>query len=129
MEVGPHPAYFHDLFPILSIYCYGPSALLAEQQGSAPQNEPVNLEGLRDLNDLEARLVASRDIQRAARTRQLEAVSNGKWSLALDGERHGLKIVTVEQPGWIGQAIRKEGETVALSIFRSPAASVGKATS
>lgn len=122
VEVGPHSAYFHDLFPILSIYCYGPSALLAERQGITPRNEPVDMDGLRDLDDLESRLHASRDAQRAARTSQVAAVSNGKWTATLDDERHGLKVVTVEQPGWMGQAVRQNGETVALTVFRSVAA-------
>jgi hypothetical protein len=126
VEVVPHTAYFHDLFPILSIYCYGPSALLAERQGIATRNEPVDLDGLRDLDDLEARLNTSRESQRTARTRQLAAVSNGKWTATLDEERHGLKVVTVEQPGWMGQTVRRDGETVALSIFRSPAGTKGK---
>ena len=37
VEVGPHATYFHDLFPILSIYCYGPSALLAERHDHHPE--------------------------------------------------------------------------------------------
>ncbi len=118
VEVAPNPAYWQDLAPILNIYCYGPAALLAERQGWQPARKPLNLEDLRDLDDLAGRLASTRAREEAARVGQLTSLAAATWNGTLAEERHSLRIITLEQQGWAGQMVREgAGQMVYLSVF------------
>ncbi|MCA9072171.1 MAG: hypothetical protein KDA84_24755, partial [Planctomycetaceae bacterium] len=56
VEVAPNENYWSQLAPVLSMYCYGPAALMAERRGHQRVSEPLDLEGLSGLDDLAARL-------------------------------------------------------------------------
>jgi hypothetical protein len=141
IEVAPTAEYWQDIAPILTIYCYGPAALMAERRRWEPSREAVDLHDLRDLGDLERRLRETRERERRARTDEVEAVARAAWDYTAEEDRHGLRVLTAQQGGttqdgttqdgttqdgttqgdWQGQIVRSgdhESEAVYLSLFR-----------
>jgi hypothetical protein len=117
IEVAPTSTYWQDVFPILTIYCYGPAAIMAERRRWAPARQPLDLEGLRDVDDLEQRLHQTREWERTARIAEVEGVTQATWSYDVDEDRHGLRVLSAKRGDWQGQLVRADGETVYLSLF------------
>lgn len=119
VEVAPNPTCWQDLWPILNIYCYGSAALLAERQHQEAARSKLDLEGLLDLNDLARRLEETRSREKRARVDLIRELSNLSWNYAVDTDRHGLRILNIEQNTWIGQMVREGSETLYLSVFQN----------
>jgi ARG and Rhodanese-Phosphatase-superfamily-associated Protein domain len=117
LEVAPTPSYWQDLFPILTMYCYGPAALMAERKRWATERQVVDLEGLTGLDDLERRLGEARASERASRIATVEALVSADWSQDVDEERAGLRVVSAVREEWRGQVVRSDTETVYESLF------------
>jgi hypothetical protein len=117
IEVAPTPSYWQDLFPILTMYCYGPAALMAERKRWTIERQPVDLEGLADLGDLERRLTETRASERTARIDAVEALVRADWSLDVDEERAGLRVLAAERDEWRGQIVRTDDQLVYQSLF------------
>jgi len=118
IEVAPTPAYWQDIFPILTIYCYGPAALMAERRRWESTRHPLDLDGLRDLDDLEQRLQQTRDRERRARVDDVEAVTRAEWSYSAEEDRHGVRVLAAEHGDWQGQLVRSGEEAIYVSLFR-----------
>lgn len=121
VEVGPNADYFADLFPILAIYCYGPSALLAERNKPPADRPRIDLTGLRDLDDLGRRLEEDRQAHARARAAQIGDLAKRRWKGRVEEERCGLRVSTISDDGWIGQTVRDSQCLRYLSVFRTPA--------
>jgi hypothetical protein len=118
VEVAPTSAIWRDLAPILNIYCYGPAALLAEQEGHPIGWPGVDLDGLTDLDDLADRLVRSRRQHAILRSEALGALADAGWSCQDESVCHGLSIRTIGWESWAGQVVLDGQDTDYLSIFR-----------
>jgi hypothetical protein len=118
IEAGPNPAFWRDVGPVLTLYCYGPAALQAERHGWQPAGRPVDLDGLADLDDLARRLQEARREEAIDRCEQIRRTAAAAWQLSIDECRHGLQVVTAEHDGWMGQAVLEKAEPVYLSLFR-----------
>jgi hypothetical protein len=103
------------------IYCYGPAALLAEQEGDPTGRPELDLEGLADLDDLADRLDRSRRQHALARSEALGALAGAGWSCHEESLRHGLTIRTIGWESRAGQVVLDGSETLSLSVFRNPA--------
>ncbi len=119
LEISPSAAAFADMHPVLSIYCYGPAALLADRQGSGSSRVAVDLAELTDIADLSNRLQTARRTQRDDRLRQLSELLNAKWKSKSDEHRHGYRVSTVQSTGWIGQTVHRGQRLTSLSVFRA----------
>ena len=119
VELAPNAAGWRDLAPILSIYCYGPAALLAEQEGYPTGRPELDLDGLADLDDLADRLDRSRRQHALARSDALGALAGAGWSCQEESHRHGLTIRTIGWDLWAGQVVLGESDTLYLSVFRN----------
>jgi hypothetical protein len=117
IEVAPTSTYWQDIFPILTIYCYGPAAIMAERRRWEPARQPLDLEDLRDVDDLERRLHEARERERTARIAEVEGVMQATWSYDVDEDRHGLRVLSAKQRDWQGQLVHADGEAVYLSLF------------
>jgi hypothetical protein len=120
VEVAPNPAYWSDLAPVLAIYGYGPSALLARDRGLVPPRPPLALDGLSDLDDLAERLEESRRRQQLAFAAQVREVLDGVEGWKVEEKRHGLAVETHLAGHWAGQRVMKNKEVVYLSYFSDP---------
>ncbi|GER84590.1 MAG: hypothetical protein IMW90_10790 [Thermogemmatispora sp.] len=119
VEVAPNSAYWAELLPVLLIYCYGSSALLAERQRRAPARPTFNLEDLRDLDDLQQRLAEARRREQGAHLAQLCTVASLHKQARPAEEHAGLRLLSVSHGGWLGQMVYAGSEMVYLSLFRS----------
>ena len=125
IEMGPSTEFFADLLPIYSIYCYGPSALLAERTGIESRNNSVDLTGLIDLNDLSRRLERSRNEQLQARHEQIRALLESQWKVDSCELVKNCRVTTISREHsrwpehWMGQTVHVDDELAYLSIFRS----------
>jgi hypothetical protein len=117
VELAPTAAYWQDLFPILTMYCYGPAALMAERKRWTTERQVVDLEGLTDLDDLEQRLGEARASERTARVAAVEALTGANWNQDVEEERAGLRVLSAEHEEWRGQVVRSDDETVYMSLF------------
>jgi hypothetical protein len=117
IELGPTAAYWQDLFPILTMYCYGAAALMAERKRWTTERQAVELEELADLDDLERRLQNARVTERTARIAAVEALTSADWSQDVEEERAGLRVLSAEREEWRGQLVRSDTETVYQSLF------------
>ena len=117
VELAPNAAGWRDLAPILSIYCYGPAALLAEQEGYPTGRRELDLAGLVDLDDLDDRLVRSRRQHALARSDALGALAGAGWSCHEEPVRHGLTVRTIGWESWAGQVVLDGSDTLYLSVF------------
>ena len=121
VELAPNAACWRDLAPILSIYCYGPAALLAEQEGYPTGRPELDLDGLAGLDDLADRLDRSRRQHALARSDALGALAGAGWSCHEESVRHGLTVRTIGWESWAGQVVLDGSDTLYLSVFRDPA--------
>jgi hypothetical protein len=123
VEVAPNPAYWQDLGPILTIYGYAPSAVLALDRGHNDSREPLDLDGLADVDDLADRLAIDRLRQQhhyADVVRKEVDGLDAAW--VSDEKRHGLQVQTHLGPSWAGQRVLEEDDLVYLSVFSPPPA-------
>jgi hypothetical protein len=120
IELTPNAAGWRDLAPILRIYCYGPAALLAEQEGYPAGRPELDLDGLADLDDLADRLDRSRRQHALGRSDALGALVGAGWSGHEESLRHGLTIRTIGWQSWAGQVVLDDSDTLYLSVFRNP---------
>ncbi|WP_141727787.1 ARPP-1 family domain-containing protein [Thermogemmatispora onikobensis] len=119
VEVTPNSAYWTEMLPVLLIYCYGSAALLAEHQHRAPARPVLDLEGLRDLDDLQQRLAEARRQEQEQRLTQLSSLAS-LYKRARPAEEHaGLRLLSISQGEWLGQIVYAGSEVVYLSLFRS----------
>lgn len=118
IEVTPNAAYWADVGPILNIYCYGSAALLAERHQLKPQRHTLDIEGLKGLDDLAARLADARQRDALEQIDLIEATSALNWQESEEKGANGLRVVDLAQGEWAGQMV-KDGSNVAyLSLFR-----------
>jgi hypothetical protein len=118
VEVAPNAAVWRDLAPVLNIYCYGPTALLAEQ-GDYPIGRPaLDVDGLTGLDDLADRLARSRRQHAVLRSEALGALAGAEWSSHDESVRHGLTIRTIGWGSWAGQVVLDGSHVNYLSVFR-----------
>jgi hypothetical protein len=118
IELVPTAGCWSDLAPILNIYCYGPTALRAEQEGFPVSRVAPDLDGLADLDDLAARLEDSRRQHALARSEALGALAGAGWNCLDESAHHGLTIRTIGWESWAGQVVLDESDTLYLSVFR-----------
>jgi hypothetical protein len=119
IEVAPNAAYWQDIAPILTIYCYGSAALLADQLQMGVVHQPVQLDALNTVADLKQRLVETRAQDQALHFEALRECIEAPWNSLPEAESQGLNIATLSQDTWSGQSV-KDGETLLyLSTFRS----------
>ncbi|MBE3561968.1 MAG: hypothetical protein IMW89_22505 [Ktedonobacteraceae bacterium] len=118
VEVGPNPAYWADIGPILAIYCYGAAALLAERHQLKAQRQVVDLEGLTGVEDLRQRLAETRRQETAERVDLIQALSSLSWKYGHNEKQSGLRVVDLTQGEWAGQAVKDGQQVVYLSVFR-----------
>lgn len=118
VEVAPTVEVWRELAPILNIYCYGPAALLAEQEGYPSGRAALELDGLVDLDDLADRLDRSRRQHAILRSEALGALADAEWSCQEESVRHGLLTKTIGWETWAGQVVLDGSYTSYLSIFR-----------
>jgi hypothetical protein len=130
VEVAPNAAYWQDVAPILTMYCYGLAAVLAAQRGQESARQPLDLDGLADLDDLARRLDAARRHDDDQHVETLCQLADLPWSADPDpaGERHGLRVLTAAADDWRGQLVRDGADTVYLSAFRDVTAGAEDAT-
>ena len=121
IEIAPSESYFADVFPILSIYCFGPEVLAAEREGLKDHGFRANLDSLTGLDDLRRRMNDSRKQHLDARSNTIEVLSGKKWRSKKCEHRKGFSVSTIETEGWIGQAVKQGDQLVYLSIFRDSA--------
>jgi hypothetical protein len=118
IELAPTAAVWRDLAPIYNIYCYGPAALLAEQESYPTGRTALDLDGLADLDDLVRRLDRSRRQHASLRWEALGALAGADWSCHDESFRHGLSIRTIGWESWAGQVVLDGSQTNYLSVFR-----------
>lgn len=119
VEVFADPKQFAQLLPVLSIYCYGPSAILCDLETTERRSgRRLDLLGIRDLDDLAERLAESRAVDERSRVEPLQDLCDEAWETTAFIERHGLRALTVSHDRWIGQVVREGDETVYLSLVR-----------
>lgn len=119
VEVAPNTAYWQELAPILTMYCYGPAALLAERRGCERVAESLDLEALVDLDDLAARLRDVRIREAATRAEIVEEFACQQWGETREEDSHGLQLATLKSASWSGQLIRDAGKQLRYaSVFR-----------
>jgi hypothetical protein len=119
VEVAPNSRYWAELLPVLTIYCYAPAALLASYQGVSRPHLPLDLEGLRDLDDLQSRLLTIRRQELAQRLEQLVPLASLEQKGRFTKQPAGLRLLDLKQSDWLGQAVYAGTEMVYLSLFRS----------
>ncbi|WP_376795567.1 ARPP-1 family domain-containing protein [Thermogemmatispora sp.] len=119
LEVAPNSAYWQELLPVLLIYCYGPAALLAERQQRTASRPTFELEGLRDLDDLQQRLYEARRQERRLHLEQICSVATLHKQARSQEEHAGLRVLSINHGEWLGQAVCSGSEVVYLSLFRS----------
>jgi hypothetical protein len=122
VEVAPNPAYWQDLSPILAIYGYAPSAVLAQDRGLGAKRQPLDLDGLEDLDDLAARLQTDRSRQQHDQAEAVRREVDGLDGWVRDETRHGLQVQTLLGQRWAGQRVCERDELVYLSVFASEVA-------
>lgn len=120
VEVMPSPDFYRELAPILSIYCYGPSAVLAERNETQSPRHVMDLSCLMDVEDLRDRLQTSRRIQLATCVDEVCRVADQKWKAKSDEHRGDLRVSTVVADGWAGQTVHRAEQLVYLSVFWDP---------
>ena len=126
IEVAPHEAFWKQLAPILAIYCYGPAALLAEGRGCERASEPLDLDGLADLDDLAGRLRDVRAREADHRADIVQELATLFFDQQVDEDRHGLRVVTLSHEPWIGQVVRRGQQSLYISVFRNVVAQLGQ---
>lgn len=119
VELAPSAEVWSELWPILAIYCYGPAAVRAVQHRAQHRREPLDLEGLRDLDDLEERLRRTRRQELVARVEPVRQLSQHDWEATTEEDRHGFSVFTLRCGSWRGQLVRGGTETAHLSLFRT----------
>ncbi|HEY4389494.1 MAG TPA: hypothetical protein VGN34_34065, partial [Ktedonobacteraceae bacterium] len=100
IEVAPDAACWQDVAPILTIYCYGAAALLAEQLNLQAPHEPVQLADITDLANLAQRLTEARGREQETHLQMVRERADASWDSALQAETQGLRIVTLSQDAW-----------------------------
>jgi hypothetical protein len=118
VELAPTAGCWRDLAPVLGIYCYGPTAVRAEQEGFLAVRPAPDLDGLADLDDLASRLDRARRLHADARTEALGALSGAGWSCVGEEVRHGLTLRTLAWESWAGQVVLDGPDVLYLSAFR-----------
>jgi hypothetical protein len=126
VEVAPSAAYWRELAPVLTMYCYGPAALLAERRGLERMSEPLDLEALADLDDLASRLRDVRARETSQRSDILDELAALPFDEKIDEERHGLRVSTVAAAPWAGQLARDGRQIVYASVFRDVLSALGR---
>ena len=126
VEVAPHVVYWQELSPILAMYCYGPAALLAERRGYERVSEPLDLDGLTDLDDLAGRLRDVRVREANGRADIVQELATLFFDQQVDEDRHGLRVVTLGYNPWVGQVVRDGRQIVYASVFRDVVAQLGR---
>lgn len=118
LELAPNSRFFAELYPVLNIYCYGPAELQARRRQWTSHRQPLELSGLADLEDLRRRLHAARDAERQALAEELERLAELPFEVAVEEDRHGLRVQTLRHGDWAGQQVHDGQQTVYLSLFR-----------
>ena len=118
VEVAPNSAYWEDIGPILTIYCYGSAALLGERRNLQAVRQAIDVEGLSDIDDLARRLAETREQEHAGRVKLIEEVSGQAWDFSVEAETQGLRIVHLSHGQWAGQMVKDGQNLVYLSAFR-----------
>jgi hypothetical protein len=90
---------------------------MAERRRWTTERQPVDLEGLTGLDDLERRLGEARASERTARNVAVEALVRANWNQDVEEERAGLRVLSAEHEEWRGQLVRTDDETVYMSLF------------
>jgi hypothetical protein len=101
---------------------------MAERRRWESARQPLDLEQLADLDDLERRLRQTRERERQTRVDELDAFTRATWSYQAEEDRHGLRVLTAGQDDWQGQLVRAGEEAVYLSLFRDVTAQPSAAT-
>lgn len=128
IEVAPHETYWQQLSPVSAMYCYGPAALLAERRGYNRVTEPLDLDGLTDLDDLAGRLRDVRAREANGRTDIVQDLATLFFDQQVDEDRHGLRVITLSDKPWVGQVVRDGRQIVYASLFRDVVAHLGRDT-
>lgn len=118
VEVGPDAAYWQDVGPILNIYSYGAAALLAERYRWQQKRQTIDLESVKNLDDLERCLSEVRQQEMLERVDLVYALSNLAWKQIPGEQKAGLQIVDLEQGEWSGQSVQDGEKLLYLSVFR-----------
>ena len=126
IELAPNEIYWQGLAPVLAMYCYGPAALLAAQRGHELVNKPIELQDLRDMDDLASRLENVRAREMDDRTDSVEHLATLFFDQQVDEERHGLRVTTLGYKPWSGQVVRDDRRIMYASVFRDVNAELGR---
>lgn len=119
VEVLPDAINLEDMLPVFAIYGYGPAALLREvQEVEPPARRPLDLHGLRDVDDLAERLRESRFAEGRQRCQSVRALAARPWTTRLEREELGSSLLTLESEGWTGQLVRRGQDVVYASLFK-----------
>lgn len=118
VEVGPNPAYWQTVGPILTIYSYGAAALLAERHRLNTQRQVVDLDGIQNLEDLNLRLNETRQQETRDRIDHLNALAGLAWKQAASEEQARMQIINLEEGEWVGQTVQGSDGMLYLSVFR-----------
>jgi hypothetical protein len=118
VEVAPNVAYWSDVGPILTMYCYGAAALQAERHQLQSTRAPLNLDGLANLDDLAQRLQQARSQDEATYRSGLETFAQDTWKYNPEEGKKGLEVLSLASQEWVGQIVRSNQQIVYLSVFR-----------
>lgn len=119
VEVGPDPAYWSDVGPILTMYCYGAAALQAERHKLQSARTLLNLHALTSLDELAQRLSIARQQDERAYLQELETLGRQSWRHQPEEKQQKLQVTHLVSQEWMGQSVQTDDrQIVYLSIFR-----------
>jgi len=118
VEIAPNTAYWSDVGPILTMYCYGAAALQAERYQWQSTRTPLDLDGLANLDDLAHRLQQAREQDEAIYRRELQAFAQNAWTYSPEKGKKNLEVMSLAAQEWTGQIVRSNKQIIYLSVFR-----------
>jgi hypothetical protein len=118
VETAPNAAYWSEIGPIFTMYCYGAAALQAERHQLQSTRTPLNIEGLVSLEDLTDRLQQARSQDEATYRSELQAFAQNTWKHSPEKGRRDQEVVSLAFQEWMGQMVQSNKQIVYLSVFR-----------
>jgi hypothetical protein len=118
VEITPNAAYWSDVGPILTMYCYGAAALQGERHQFQSTHTPLDLDGLANLDDLARRLQQARSQDEATYRRELKTFAQDAWKYSPEEGKKNLEIMSLASQEWMGQIVWSDKRIVYLSVFR-----------
>lgn len=118
VEVAPNDAYWLDINPILSMYCYGAAALQAERYQLQSTRSALDLDGLVGLEDLAQRLQQARQRDELVYLEALETFVQHPWKYTSDEGEKNRSVSHLAAEEWTGQVVRVDEQVISLSVFR-----------